>query len=109
MSITAKSKISDIFLLLVIYQFDFQSWTFFYPIKNNKETWLIQMINDRMQYISIPLLPNCKYIELDNSDINKPLQRIELQKEIPNFFDSLISFWDICAKDQCSSLCFHSK
>lgn len=82
MSITAKSKISDIFLLLVIYQFDFQSWTFFYPIKNNKETWLIQMINDRMQYISIPLLPNCKYIELDNSDINKPLQRIELQKEI---------------------------
>ncbi|KAK8872204.1 hypothetical protein M9Y10_007969 [Tritrichomonas musculus] len=104
-TITIDSDISDIFLLFLIIGGNIADYSTFYALRNWKGKYLKYTINDKDYCLQIPISPFSERYLFNINEINEPIQEEELNLDMSISFEAVISFANICMKDQSSILC----
>ncbi|KAK8852927.1 hypothetical protein M9Y10_017921 [Tritrichomonas musculus] len=104
-NIRPNSSFGEIFLLFAIIGGDISEYSTFYSIRNRHGKWLKYSKDNEEYCLQIPITPLTERQTFDINEIVDHVIDVELNMEKSLSFNDILSFWDICMKDQGSVLC----
>lgn len=105
-NVKVDSREGEKMLLFAIIAGDISDYSSFYAIRNRHGKWLKYSNEGEEEYcLQIPITPLSNRSSFNIKEIADPVQDVELDLDKSLPFETILSFWDTCMKDQGSFLC----